>query len=55
MFMSGILPLRLSLSGADGIWKCGKEDNLEKGKYRICKSFSHEGKELALHAEFEIK
>ena len=29
--------------------------HLEKGKYRICKSFSHEGKELALHAEFEIK
>lgn len=29
--------------------------HLEKGKYRICKSFSHEGKELALNAEFEIK
>ena len=29
--------------------------HLEKGKYRICKSFSHDGKELALNAEFEIK
>ena len=28
--------------------------HLEKGKYRICKSFSHDGKELALNAEFEI-
>lgn len=29
--------------------------HLEKGKYRICKSFFHDGKELALNAEFEIK
>ena len=29
--------------------------HLEKGKYRICKSFSHDGKKLALNAEFEIK
>ena len=29
--------------------------HLEKRKYRICKSFSHDGKKLTLNAEFEIK
>ena len=29
--------------------------HLEKGKYRICKSFFHDGKKLMLNAEFEIE